>query len=73
VRRHSSSRCDRPTSSTTRFCRLLLGVQLQCAQCHDHPFTSWKRSDYWSMAAFFTKVRAGGKKVAVAKKDRWKT
>jgi hypothetical protein len=52
-----------PDKMTDQVCRLLLGVQLQCAQCHDHPFTSWKRSDYWSMAAFFSKVRAGGKKV----------
>ena len=52
-----------PDKMNDQVCRLLLGVQLQCAQCHDHPFTSWKRSDYWSMASFFSKVRAGGKKV----------
>lgn len=52
-----------PEKMNDQVCRVLLGVQLQCAQCHDHPFTGWKRSDYWSMAAFFTKVRAGGKKV----------
>src|SRR5262249_19618219 len=46
-------------------CRLLLGVQLQCAQCHDHPFTNWKRSDYWSIAAFLSKTRSGGKKVGI--------
>lgn len=34
-----------------------LGVQLQCAQCHNHPFTSWKQSEYWGMAAFFSKVK----------------
>src|SRR6266566_286255 len=38
-------------------CRLFLGVQLQCAQCHNHPFTEWKQTEYWAMAAFFTKVR----------------
>lgn len=33
---------------------LFLGIQLQCAQCHDHPFTSeWKHDDFWGMAAFF--------------------
>jgi hypothetical protein len=52
-----------PEKINDQVCRLLLGVQLQCAQCHDHPFTSWKRSDYWSMASFFSKTRAGGKKV----------
>ena len=35
-----------------------LGVQLQCAQCHNHPFTDWKQTEYWGMAEFFSKVRA---------------
>lgn len=35
-----------------------LGLQVQCAQCHNHPFTSWKQSEYWAMAAFFSKVKA---------------
>ena len=37
---------------------MFLGVQLQCAQCHNHPFTTWKRDEYWGMAAFFFKVRS---------------
>jgi hypothetical protein len=37
--------------------RLFLGVQLQCAECHNHPFTSWKQADFWSTAAFFGRVR----------------
>jgi len=37
--------------------RLFLGVQLQCAQCHNHPFTDWKQTDYWHMAAFFMKTQ----------------
>jgi hypothetical protein len=28
-------------------------VRLGCAQCHNHPFTSWKREDFWGLAAFF--------------------
>lgn len=43
-------------------CRVLLGIQLQCAQCHNHPFTSWKRTEYWGMAAFFAKVDDGAAK-----------
>jgi hypothetical protein len=38
--------------------KLFLGVQLQCAQCHNHPFTDWKQTEYWHMAAFFMKVQA---------------
>src|SRR5207249_1506188 len=43
---------------TDEVCRLFLGVQLQCAQCHNHPFTGWKREEYWGMAAFFMKVNS---------------
>ena len=45
---------------------MFLGIQLQCAQCITKitPFTSWKRTEYWGMAAFFTKVRAGNGKNA---------
>ena len=38
--------------------KLFLGIQLQCAQCHNHPFTSWKQNEYWGMAQFFYKVSA---------------
>lgn len=33
--------------------RVFLGIQLECAQCHDHPFASWKQKDFWGFAAFF--------------------
>ena len=33
--------------------RGLLGVRLGCAQCHNHPFTKWKRDHFWGLAAFF--------------------
>jgi hypothetical protein len=52
---------DKVTDSATR---LFLGVQLQCAQCHNHPFTSWKQTEYWGMAAFFMKVRPDNAKKA---------
>ncbi len=45
---------DKVTDNVTR---LFLGVQLQCAQCHNHPFTGWKQTEYWGMAAFFMKVQ----------------
>jgi hypothetical protein len=38
--------------------KVFLGVQLQCAQCHNHPFTKWKQDEYWGMAAFFLKVQS---------------
>jgi hypothetical protein len=41
-----------------------MGIQLQCAQCHNHPFTSWKQTEYWGMATFFSKVKADNPKNA---------
>ena len=46
---------DKMTDNVTRS---FLGVQLQCAQCHNHPFTAWKQNEYWGMAAFFMRVQA---------------
>lgn len=37
--------------------RLFLGVRIDCAQCHDHPFDRWKRQQFWQTAAFFTDLR----------------
>jgi hypothetical protein len=33
--------------------RGFMGVRLGCAQCHNHPFTKWKREHFWGLAAFF--------------------
>src|SRR5262249_6189992 len=38
-----------------------LGVRLQCAKCHNHPFEKWTQNDYYGLAAFFARVgRKGG-------------
>lgn len=37
--------------------RMFLGVQIDCAQCHDHPFTKWSQKDFWSYAAVFAQVQ----------------
>jgi hypothetical protein len=41
-------------AATTRY---FLGVQLQCAECHNHPFTTWKQTDFWGVAAFYSKTK----------------
>lgn len=56
---------DKITDNVTR---MFLGVQLQCAQCHNHPFTDWKQTEYWAMAAFFMKTRVNGNPQQAAKK-----
>jgi hypothetical protein len=37
--------------------RIFLGLQIECAQCHDHPFDKWKQKDFWGYAAFFARLR----------------
>jgi Protein of unknown function (DUF1553)/Protein of unknown function (DUF1549)/Bacterial Ig-like domain (group 2) len=39
--------------------QVFLGVRMQCARCHHHPFEKWSQEDYYGMAAFF--VRLGAK------------
>lgn len=41
--------------------RCFLGIRLNCAQCHDHPFTDITRQDYWGMAAFFVQIQTPGR------------
>lgn len=48
-----------PESVAAAASRVFLGVRLECAQCHDHPFSHWKREEFWSLAAFFAGVRGG--------------
>ena len=36
--------------------QLFLGVRMQCAQCHHHPFERWSQDDYYGLAAFFSRV-----------------
>ena len=36
--------------------RLFLGVKLECAQCHDHPFARYSREQFWEFAAFFAEM-----------------
>jgi hypothetical protein len=40
--------------------RLFLGVKLECAECHNHPFARWTRTQFWEYAAFFAEVRPVG-------------
>lgn len=40
-----------------RTARIFLGNRIACAQCHDHPYEPWKRTDFWSLSAYFSRVR----------------
>jgi Protein of unknown function (DUF1553)/Protein of unknown function (DUF1549)/Bacterial Ig-like domain (group 2) len=36
--------------------QVFLGVRMQCAKCHHHPFEKWSQDDYYGLAAFFTRL-----------------
>jgi hypothetical protein len=43
-----------PENLAAAYVRVFLGVRLHCAQCHDHPLASWKRNDFWGVAALLS-------------------
>ena len=36
--------------------QVLLGVRLQCAECHHHPYEKWSQQDYYGFSAFFSRI-----------------
>jgi hypothetical protein len=48
-----------PEDKALAFAYTFLGVHLQCAQCHKHPFDQWTKDDFDSFKAFFATVRSG--------------
>ena len=49
-------RVKEPKQQVEDVAQLFLGVRMQCAQCHHHPFERWSQDDYYSFSAFFTQV-----------------
>jgi hypothetical protein len=56
-----------PQQQVEDVAQLFLGVRMQCAQCHHHPFERWSQRDYYSFAAFFSQV--GRKPTGTAGED----
>jgi hypothetical protein len=48
---------DEGVQATAKTTRLLLGIQVQCTQCHDHPFNNWQQSQFWQFNSFFRQSR----------------
>ncbi|HTD64928.1 MAG TPA: DUF1549 domain-containing protein, partial [Candidatus Limnocylindria bacterium] len=48
---------ERDTLKTSEnVAQVFMGMRVQCAQCHNHPFDQWTMNDYYSFAAFFPQV-----------------
>ncbi|HEY7155254.1 MAG TPA: DUF1549 and DUF1553 domain-containing protein [Gemmataceae bacterium] len=47
---------NQPADAAVAVSRVFLGMQLQCARCHDHPFESWTQRDFYGMAGFFVRL-----------------
>ncbi|MCA9086765.1 MAG: DUF1553 domain-containing protein [Planctomycetaceae bacterium] len=50
----------KPENLAAGTARAFLGVRLDCAQCHNHPFDSWSQKQFWSLAAFYGGFAAAG-------------
>jgi hypothetical protein len=48
-----------PIRLAGRVTRGFLGIRLDCAQCHNHPFAEWKQTDFHGLAAFFGQTHIG--------------
>jgi hypothetical protein len=47
---------DAANEQAAETARIFLGIQVQCAQCHDHPFDQWKRVQFHELAAYFARL-----------------
>jgi hypothetical protein len=46
-----------PSEQVEDTAQLFLGLRIQCARCHHHPFEKWSQQDYYGFAAFFSQLR----------------
>jgi len=49
---------EKGSRATAETAKVFLGLQVQCTQCHNHPFNEWKQQKFWEMNAFFRQTRA---------------
>ena len=58
---------DEAVQLTAKTTKLFLGMQVQCTQCHNHPFDRWTMDDYYGFASFFSQI---GRKTAEDYRER---
>ena len=47
----------KPENLAAATSRMFLGIRIECAQCHGHPFDTWTQNDFWGYAAFFAAMQ----------------
>ncbi len=47
---------SKPEKIAAKTARVFMGIQLDCAECHNHPFDDWKQKDFWGFAAYFSQL-----------------
>ncbi len=50
-----------PDEVTNMVSRLFLGIRLECAKCHHHPFEKWGQDDFYGLAAYFAQIGRKGR------------
>ena len=64
---------ENAAQATAMTSKIFLGLQVQCTQCHNHPFNEWKQQKFWEFNAFFRQTRSlrefaqGGREVTNVK------
>ncbi len=43
--------------ATAKTAQIFMGLQVQCTQCHNHPFNDWKQNQFWELNAFFRQTQ----------------
>jgi hypothetical protein len=66
---------NQPEEAAVAVSRTFLGMQLQCARCHDHPYEHWTQRDFYGLAAFFARLvvvdqgGTGGRRFLIGEKS----
>jgi hypothetical protein len=47
-----------PAAAASKVSRVFLGIQIACAQCHDHPFDRYTQEDFYGMVSFFSRTQS---------------
>lgn len=54
----SGKLAENGAQATAKTAQIFLGIQVQCTQCHNHPFNKGKQNQFWEFNAFFRQTRA---------------